>query len=84
MLPPAWRHYVILVESPISGKVFDEIEGKIDPTFESRGEQTVKNIEEPIRAHALRQPVPFQREQKVPNRSLCLISRPLPSYPSQT
>lgn len=36
----------------ISGKVFDEIEGKINRTFESRGEQTVKNIKKPIRAYA--------------------------------
>ena len=38
----------------ISGKVFDEIEGKIDRTFESRGEQTVKNIKKPIRAYAVK------------------------------
>jgi adenylate cyclase len=37
----------------ISGKVFDEIEGKIDRTFESRGEYTVKNITKPVRVYAL-------------------------------
>jgi adenylate cyclase len=36
----------------ISGKVFDEIEGKIDRTFESRGEQTVKNITRPVRVYS--------------------------------
>ncbi|ANY83508.1 hypothetical protein BB934_35175 (plasmid) [Microvirga ossetica] len=36
----------------ISGKVFDEIEGKINRTFESRGEQTVKNITRPVRVYS--------------------------------
>ena len=37
----------------ISGKVYDEIEGKIDRVFESRGEQEVKNLARPVRVYAL-------------------------------
>jgi adenylate cyclase len=36
----------------ISGKVFDEIEGKINVTFESRGELIVKNITKPVRVYS--------------------------------
>jgi len=36
----------------ISGKVYDEAEGKVDATFESRGEQQVKNIAKPVRIYA--------------------------------
>jgi class 3 adenylate cyclase/pimeloyl-ACP methyl ester carboxylesterase len=37
----------------ISGSVYDQIEGKIDRIFESRGEQLVKNIAKPVRVLAL-------------------------------
>jgi adenylate cyclase len=37
----------------ISGKVYDEAEGKVEATFESRGEQPVKNIAKPVRVYAL-------------------------------
>ena len=37
----------------ISGKVIDEVEGKVDRSFESRGEQHVKNIARPVRVYAL-------------------------------
>jgi|tagenome__1003787_1003787.scaffolds.fasta_scaffold20929232_2 adenylate cyclase len=37
----------------ISGSVYDQIEGKIDRTFENRGEQQVKNIARPVRVYAL-------------------------------
>src|SRR5215217_3421892 len=37
----------------ISGKIYDEIEGKIDRVFEDRGEQQVKNIARPVRVYAL-------------------------------
>jgi adenylate cyclase len=36
----------------ISGKVYDEAEGKVDAAFESRGEQQVKNIAKPVRIYA--------------------------------
>ena len=38
----------------ISGKVFEEIRGKIASTFEDMGEQRVKNIERPVRTYRLR------------------------------
>ena len=44
----------------ISGKVFDEIEGKIDRAFESRGEQTVKNITRPVRVYSFEGTEPAQ------------------------
>jgi adenylate cyclase len=37
----------------LSGKVFDEVEGKIDARFENRGEQQIKNIARPVRVYAL-------------------------------
>jgi adenylate cyclase len=37
----------------ISGKIFEEIEGKIERRFESRGEQQVKNLARPVRVFAL-------------------------------
>jgi class 3 adenylate cyclase len=35
----------------ISGTVYDQVAGKISQAFESMGEQTLKNIEEPVRAY---------------------------------
>ena len=43
----------------ISGKVYDEAQGKVDAAFESRGEQTVKNIAKPVRVYAFGQPKPL-------------------------
>ena len=37
----------------MSGKIHEEIEGKIERTFESRGEQQVKNLARPVRVYAL-------------------------------
>ncbi len=37
----------------ISGKIYEEIEGKIDRVFESQGEQEVKNLARPVRIYAL-------------------------------
>ncbi|UVF21494.1 adenylate/guanylate cyclase domain-containing protein [Microvirga terrae] len=37
----------------ISGKVFDELEGKLSLPFEDRGEQRLKNIARPIHVYAL-------------------------------
>jgi adenylate cyclase len=56
----------------VSGKVYDEVEGKVEAAFESRGEQQVKNIAKPVRVHAVKSgPVP--REPK---------PLPLPDKPS--
>jgi TolB-like protein/class 3 adenylate cyclase len=38
----------------ISGKIHEEVEGKVDANFEDRGEQQVKNITRPVRVHAVR------------------------------
>jgi adenylate cyclase len=38
----------------ISEKVYSEVEGKLDVGFEDRGEQQLKNISKPVRAHAVR------------------------------
>ena len=38
----------------ISGKVHDEVEGKVEAAFEDRGEQQVKNIARPVRVYAVR------------------------------
>jgi adenylate cyclase len=37
----------------ISGKVYDELQGKLDLSFEDRGEQHLKNIARPVRVYAL-------------------------------
>jgi adenylate cyclase len=38
----------------ISGKIHAEVEGKVEATFEDRGEQQVKNITRPVRIYAVR------------------------------
>ena len=38
----------------ISGKVFDEVEGKVDGAFDFLGEKQVKNIARPVPAYRLR------------------------------
>jgi len=40
----------------VSGKVFDEVEKRVDQRFEAAGEQQVKNIARPIRVYHLRPP----------------------------
>jgi adenylate cyclase len=37
----------------ISGKIYDEVEGKVEAHFEDRGEQQVKNITRPVRIYAV-------------------------------
>ncbi|QRM36089.1 adenylate/guanylate cyclase domain-containing protein [Microvirga sp. VF16] len=57
----------------ISGKVYDELEGKLLLPFEDRGEQRLKNIARPIRVYALRSGDISAREPKAarpsPNRT---------------
>ena len=38
----------------VSGKVFDEVRGKLDLAFEDQGMQVVKNIAEPVRMYRIR------------------------------
>jgi adenylate cyclase len=57
----------------ISGKICDEIEGKIGRAFESRGEQQVKNLIRPVRVYALSSETPLRAEPR---------PLPLPDKPS--
>jgi TolB-like protein len=38
----------------ISGKVYDEVRGKLDRSFDDAGEQTLKNIARPVRIYRMR------------------------------
>jgi adenylate cyclase len=57
----------------ISGKIYEEIEGKIEREFESRGEQQVKNLARPVRVYALAGVTPSADDSK---------PLPLPDKPS--
>jgi adenylate cyclase len=48
----------------VSGKVFDELEGKLALPFEDRGEQKLKNIARPVRVYALKPGDAAAREPK--------------------
>lgn len=41
----------------LSGTVYDQVEGKLPFTYESLGEQTVKNIARPVRVYRVRSPL---------------------------
>jgi adenylate cyclase len=56
----------------ISGKVFDELEGKLSLPFEDRGEQRLKNIARPIHVYALNPADISPREPKA--------ARPSPNH----
>jgi adenylate cyclase len=56
----------------ISGKIHEEVDGKIDASFDDRGEQQVKNITRPVRIYSVR-PV------GAPETA---VSLPLPDNPS--
>lgn len=56
----------------LSGKVFDELEGKLSLPFEDRGEQRLKNIARPIHIYALRPADISSREPKA--------ARPSPNH----
>ncbi len=56
----------------ISGKVFDELEGKLSLPFEDRGEQRLKNIARPIHVYALKPAEISSREPKA--------ARPTPNH----
>ena len=64
----------------ISGKVFDEVEGKLPTTFAFTGEQQVKNLTRPVRVYS-----PNQRTAGSSPRSFhSPTSPPLPCCPSRT
>ena len=60
----------------ISGKVLDELEGKLSLPFEDRGEQRLKNIARPVRVYALRSAEVSSREPKAARVSLSPTDRP--------
>jgi adenylate cyclase len=53
----------------ISGKVFDELEGKLSLPFEDRGEQRLKNIARPVHVYALKTGDLSAREPKAARTS---------------
>ena len=57
----------------VSGSVYDSVAGKLDLTFESLGEQTVKNIARPVRAYRVGggvavETAPVSDQPALPNR----------------
>jgi len=56
----------------ISGKVFDEVEGKLQTSFVSRGEQAVKSLSRPVWVYSTRVPPQAAQPKQLP----------LPSRPS--
>ena len=67
----------------VSGKIYEEVQGKIDSSFESRGEQQVKNLVRPLRVYALaRAKVPADPRPPLPDKSEHFKLLPLPSKPS--
>ncbi len=56
----------------LSGSVFDQIEGKIPLNYEDLGEQTVKNIKNPVRVYRINlkseKIFAFERELKLPDK----------------
>jgi TolB-like protein/class 3 adenylate cyclase/tetratricopeptide (TPR) repeat protein len=66
----------------ISGKIHGEVDGKVEASFEDRGEQQVKNISRPVRIYAVR-PVGMA-ERSAPAASSGDAKKPLslPDKPS--
>ena len=64
----------------ISAKVHEEVEGKVDFTFEERGERHLKNISRPVRTYA----VLLKREERSIPAAYSTVSPPLalPEKPS--
>lgn len=60
----------------VSGKIYGEVQGKVDASFEDQGEQHVKNISKLVHVFAVREPgadgaaTPPQRAPTVVSRSL--------------
>ena len=63
----------------ISSKVHGEVEGKLDLSFEDRGERQLKNISKPVRAYAIRARTHSLAPLTPANRGEAL---PLPDKPS--
>jgi adenylate cyclase len=63
----------------ISSKVHGEVDGKVDLSFEDRGERQLKNISKPVRAYAIRARTHSSASVAPANRGQPL---PLPDKPS--
>jgi adenylate cyclase len=61
----------------VSGKVYDEVGGKVDAVFEDLGEKSVKNIAQPIRVYAV-----TSADETPVRRGDVGETLPLPSKPS--
>ena len=61
----------------VSGKVYDEVSGKVDAVFEDQGEKSVKNIAQPVRVFAL-----SSADEAAVRRGVGGEALPLPSKPS--
>jgi adenylate cyclase len=64
----------------VSGRVQEDVEGKLDVLFEDNGEQQLKNIAKPVRVYRVQLESGTQR----PVPAAGPISRPLPFCPSRT
>ncbi len=53
----------------VSGTVYDQVKNRLQMVFDSIGEQTVKNITEPIRVYRVRSPAEQPTHQVQPDRS---------------
>jgi adenylate cyclase len=60
----------------VSGSVYDQVRKKVDLTFEDMGEQTVKNISEPIHVYAIMLEQPARSVGTADKESLEMPDRP--------
>ncbi|MDP6816956.1 MAG: adenylate/guanylate cyclase domain-containing protein [Alphaproteobacteria bacterium] len=60
----------------VSGKVHDEVRGKVEAAFEDQGEKSVKNIAQPIRVYALTSADEALTRQGDEGADLALPSKP--------
>ena len=68
----------------VSGTVYDQVKNRLQAVFDSIGEQTVKNITEPIRVYRVRFPAeqPTHQVRSGPSLMPSTSSKPLPVGPS--
>jgi class 3 adenylate cyclase/pimeloyl-ACP methyl ester carboxylesterase len=60
----------------ISAAVHEHVEGKIDASFESRGDRQVKNIAKPVRVYAVRGGPPFAKPEASLTQSVSFCRAP--------
>ena len=65
----------------ISGKIYSEVEGKVEADFEDRGERPVKNITRPVRIYAVREIKARGTSAVIPSRDISQAAK-LPDKPS--